>query len=184
MGYTNQLVLTGALDNVGNPIRANVGKSYRAGVEVSGSVQFNDRLSWTANVTGSVNKNKDFVADETNLTEAKNTSIILSPNWVAGSQLNWTVFRNFQASLLTKYVGEQYLDNTQTQNLMLDSYFINDLRFSYSFSLREVKSVELSLLVNNVFDVTYASNGYSYDGAPYFYPQAGINFMAMVAFKF
>ncbi len=184
MNYTDQLVLTGELDNVGNPIRANVGKSYRTGVELTGSVRFNDRLTWTANVTGSVNKNKDYVADERSLTEPKNTAITLSPNWIAGSQLNWSVFRKFQASLLSKYVGEQYLDNTQTSTLMLDSYFINDLRFSYSFNLKEIKAIELSLLVNNVFDVKYASNGYSYDGTPYYYPQAGTNFISMITFKF
>lgn len=184
MNYTDQLVLTGALDNVGNPIRANVGKSYRTGVELTGSFRFNDRLNWNANLTGSINKNKDYVADEGNLSETKNTSIILSPNWIAGSQLNWNAFKDFQASLLSKYVGEQYLDNTQTTTLMLDSYFINDLRFSYSFNLKEVKAIELSLLINNVFDVKYASNGYSYAGTPYYYPQAGINFMTMLSMKF
>ncbi|MFZ2906637.1 MAG: TonB-dependent receptor [Cyclobacteriaceae bacterium] len=184
MNYRDQLVLTGELDNVGNPIRANVGKSYRTGVELSGSIKLNDQLTWTANVTGSVNKNRDYVTDENDLANTKNTNIILSPNWIAGSQLSWNVFRNFQASLLSKYVGEQYLDNTETKNLMLDSYFINDLRVSYSFQLKEIKAMELSLLVNNVFDVEYASNGYSYDGAPYYYPQAGRNFMAMMLLRF
>ncbi|HEY3430465.1 MAG TPA: TonB-dependent receptor, partial [Cyclobacteriaceae bacterium] len=120
MKYRDQLVLTGELDNVGNPIRANVGKSYRTGVELSGSIRLNDQLTWTANVTGSVNKNKDYVVDESDLSNTKNTTIILSPNWIAGSQISWNAFRNFQATLLSKYVGEQYLDNTQTESLMLD----------------------------------------------------------------
>jgi len=184
MNYTDQLVLTGELDNVGNPIRSNVGKSYRTGVEIGGSIRLNDQLMWNANITGSISKNKDYIVDESNLADAKNTAIILSPNWIAGSQLSWSPFRNFQASLLSKYVGEQYLDNTQTKSLMLDSYFINDLRFSYSPGLKEIKAFELSLLINNVLNVEYASNGYSYDGAPYYYPQAGTNFMAMLNFKF
>lgn len=184
MNYRDQLVLTGELDNVGNPIRANVGKSYRTGVELSGSIRLNDQLTWTANVTGSVNKNKDYVVDESDLSNTKNTTIILSPNWIAGSQLSWTAFPNFQATLLSKYVGEQYLDNTQTKSLMLDSYFINDLRLNYAFQLKNVRGLEVSLLVNNLFDVAYSSNGYSYDGTPYYYPQAGINFMAMVTMKF
>ncbi len=184
MNYTNQLVLTGELDNVGNPIRANVGKSYRTGLEVSGAVRFSDRLMWNGNVTASINKNKDYVVDEANLAKTKNTSIILSPNWIAGSQLSWTAFRNFQASLLTKYVGKQYLDNSHNKNLMIGDYFINDLKFNYSFALKEIKSLDVSLLVNNVFDVEYSSNGYSYFGIPYFYPQAGTNFMAMLTMKF
>ncbi|HEU5292346.1 MAG TPA: TonB-dependent receptor, partial [Cyclobacteriaceae bacterium] len=164
MNYHDQLVLTGELDNVGNPIRANVGKSYRTGIELSGIIRFNDKLTWNANITGSINKNKDYVVDEADLSSTKNTTIILSPGWIAGSQLSWTVFRNFQATLLSKYVGEQYLDNTQTKSLMLDSYFINDLRFNYAFQFKEIKALELSLLVNNLFDVEYSSNGYSYDG--------------------
>lgn len=184
MNYRDQLVLTGELDNVGNPIRANVGKSYRTGVELSGSIRLNDQLTLTANITGSVNKNKDYVVDESALSDTKNTAIILSPNWIAGSQLSWNAFRDFQVSLLSKYVGEQYLDNTESEGLMLDSYFVNDLRFNYSFQLKEVKAIELSLLVNNLFDVAYVSNGYSYDGTPYYYPQAGINFMAMLSLKF
>lgn len=184
MNYHDQLVLTGALDNVGNPIRANVGKSYRTGVELSGVIRFNDKLSWNANVTGSINKNKDYVLDETDLSNTKNTAIILSPNWIAGSQLSWNAFRNFQATWLSKYVGEQYLDNTQTESLMLDNYFINDLRLTYSLQFKEIKTLEISLLVNNLFDVEYSSNGYSYDGTPYYYPQAGTNFMAMLTLKF
>jgi iron complex outermembrane receptor protein len=184
MNYTDQLVLTGELDDVGNPIRANVGKSYRTGLEISGNVRLSERLTWNANVTASVNKNKDYVVDETNLSEKENTSIILSPNWVAGSQFTWTVFHNFQASLLSKYVGAQYLDNTQNKDLMLEGYFINDVRLTYTLSPKGIKSIDVSLLVNNVFDVKYSSNGYSYFGTPYYYPQAGTNFMAMIAFKF
>ena len=185
MNYTDQLVLTGKLDNVGNPIRANVGKSYRTGVELSSALRLTDRLIWNINVTRSVNKNKDFVVNEANLSETKNTSIILSPDWIAGSQLSYNIFRGFQASLLSKYVGKQYLDNTQTEELILSDYFINDLRFSYSLTAKGMKGIDFSLLLNNVFDVKYSSNGVTYgDGVAYYYPQAGRNFMAMMTLKF
>ena len=185
MNYTNQLVLTGSLDNVGNPTRANVGKSYRTGVELSGVVRLNEKLIWNANATWSVNKNKGFVVDEANLYNKKNTSIILSPNWIAGSQLTWSAFHNFKTTLLTKYVGQQYLDNTETQSLMLEDYLINDVRFNYAFTPKGMKAIELSFLVNNLFDIKYSSNGATYgDGVPYYYPQAGRNYLAMVAIKF
>ncbi len=185
MNYTDQLVLTGKLDNVGNPIRANVGKSYRTGIELSGLIRLTEQLSWNANVTWSANRNKDYVVDETNLDEKKNTSIILSPNWVGGSQLTWDVWHNLKVSVLTKYVGKQYLDNTQTESLILEDYLINDLRLNYTFTPKAVKAIELSLLINNLLDVKYSSNGATYgDGVPYYYPQAGRNFLAMVAFRF
>lgn len=183
MNYTDQLVLTGELDNVGNPIRANVGKSYRTGIEIAGMVKIIDQLSWNANVAFSINKNKDYIADSEN-PEPESTTIILSPGVIAGSQLMWNS-HGFQAAVLSKFVGKQYLDNTETESLTLDPYFVNDLRLSYSFKPNGIKAIDLSLLVNNVFDVEYKSNGATYgDGVAYYFPQAGINFLAMVTFKF
>ncbi|MBT1706682.1 TonB-dependent receptor [Fulvivirgaceae bacterium PWU5] len=184
MNYTDQLVLTGRLDNVGNPIRANVGKSYRTGIELSGGIKLTERLAWQANATWSVNRNQDYVVDPNNVTEKKTTAIILSPGWIAGSQLTWNAFRNFQATWLAKYVGKQYLDNTESETLTLDSYFTNDVRFNYRLPLHQVKRCEVSLLVNNVFDVEYSSDGYAYDGVAYYFPQAGTNFMAMLTVGF
>jgi len=185
MNYRNQLVLTGKLDNVGNPIRENIGKSYRSGIELSGTVKLADKLTWNANATYSVNKNVDYVSDPTNVNETKNTSIVLSPDWIAGSQLTYRVFRNFDATLLTKYVGRQYLDNTQTETLILEDYFINDFRFNYSFFPKGMKALDLSVLVNNIFDVKYSSNGATYgDGVGYYFPQAGTNVMGMITMKF
>ena len=184
MSYTDQLVLTGAVSDTGYPIRANVGKSYRTGVELSGSFQLSKKISWSANVTWSVNKNKDYIVlDENNVPSTRSTTIILSPSWIAGSQLVWKPFENFQAALLSKYVGKQFLDNSESDLLSLSDYFINDVRFSYGLRLRDIKGIDLGLLINNVFDVEYSSNGYGYGGTPYFFPQAGTNFMAMVTVK-
>lgn len=183
MNYTDQLVLTGKLDGVGNPMRANVGKSYRTGVELSGMIRISDQLNWIANVGFSSNKNKDYVLDPAE--KGKNTSIILSPDIIAGSQLLWTAFSGFQVGLLSKYVGKQYLDNTQTESLTLDSYFVNDLRLNYSFKPKGIKSIDVSLLVNNILNEEYESNGATYgDGVAYYFPQAGTNFLAMLTLKF
>ena len=184
MNYTNQLVLTGQVTDTGYPIRANVGKSYRTGIELSGIIHPTSSLSWSPNITWSVNKNQDYsFTDQNNTNVKRNTTIILSPSWIMGSQLSWVPFNNFQATLLSKYVGKQYLDNTENDQVSLDSYFINDIRMSYTIRLRTVKEIELGLLVNNLFDVTYASNGYGYGGTPYFFPQAGINILGMISFR-
>jgi iron complex outermembrane receptor protein len=184
MNYTDQLVLTGQLDNVGYPIRANVGKSYRTGVEVSAMIRLSNLWTWNVNSTFSENKNKEFVTIENNLPVVKNTNIILSPGLIAGSQLSWNAFSHFQATWLSKYVGKQYLDNTQTETLTLGSYFINDLRLNYQLFPKGMKEIGLSLLLNNLLDVKYSSNGYAYGSTPYYYPQAGRNFMAMMTVKF
>jgi len=185
MDYSNQLVLTGELDNVGNPIRANVGKSFRTGVEANGLVKFADKLSWSVNATWSMNRNVDYVfTDLSGTTVTKNTAIILSPSWIAGSQLSWNVIPNFSVALLTKYVGKQFLDNTENDDLSLDPYLINDVRFSYAIQPKGIKGIDISLLVNNIFNVEYSSNGAVWDGYAYYYPQAGINVMAMMGVRF
>lgn len=184
MNYTDQLVLTGEISDVGAPIRANIGKSYRTGIEVAGAINFSDKISWMANATWSVNKNRNYSwLDSDNNPVKGNTTIILSPDWIAGSQLRWKPASRFEANFLTKYVGKQFLDNTENQDVALDAYLINDLRLSYQFTPKNVRVIELGILVNNVFDAEYSSNGYGYDGVPYFYPQAGINFLAMLTVK-
>ncbi len=184
MNYTDQLVLTGEINDVGSPIRANVGKSYRTGLEFSGTVNLSPKISWNANITWSTNKNQDYaVLDENNNSTNHNTTIILSPSWIGGSQFTWKPFENFQTSLLSKYVGKQYLDNTQNENVTLDDYFINDIRLSYQIHPKGINGIEVGLLINNLFNVEYSSNGYGYGGTPYFYPQAGVNFLAMLSVK-
>lgn len=184
MNYTDQLVLTGKLDNVGNPIRANVGKSYRTGIEVSGLIRFFDALTWNANISVSANKNKDYVLDPEE-GKTRNTNIILSPAVIGGSQLAWSAFAGFQATLLTKFVGKQYLDNTETESLTLEPYLVNDVRLSYTLRPKHMRAIDLSLLVNNIFNEQYESNGATYgDGVAYYFPQAGTNFLAMVTLKF
>ena len=183
MQYTDQLVQTGALDNAGYPIRANVGNSYRTGIELNGTVRLSDAWSWTANATWSINQNKDYVVVENNVPVVRDTRIILSPELVAGSQVTWKPIPGLEAAWLSKYVGAQYLDNTENAAVRMPGYWINDLRLSYEFSALGFRTLGLSVLANNVFDVMYSSNGYSYSGVPYYYPQAGRNFLLMMTVK-
>jgi iron complex outermembrane receptor protein len=142
------------------------------------------QVTLNANATWSVNKNQDYAFTDTegNAT-VRNTTIILSPAWIVGAQLGWTPVPEFEASLLSKYVGKQFLDNTENDVVALDAYFINDIRLSYRITGKSLGQLEFGILVNNIFDVEYASNGYGYDGVPYFYPQAGINFLGMVTLR-
>jgi iron complex outermembrane receptor protein len=200
MRYKNQLVLTGALNDVGAPLRANSGKSYRLGLELDGSINIDDIVTIQQNVTISDNRNLDFVFERDGvLTNLGNTNIAFSPNLIAANQVNVAITKQFSAAFLSKYVGEQYMGNIDSEKSKLEDYFINDLNLSYqlnSFSFFE--SIQLHLLVNNLFDVKYISNGYFYtfdddfsnpgtvttiEGAG-FYPQATRNFLLGCTLKF
>lgn len=188
MQYTNQLVLTGAIDpNDGSPIRANSGKSYRLGLEIDAQMKLNEQLTWSPNFGISSNKNIDYTVEENGtVMNLGNTEISYSPSVVAGNVLTYAAFKNLEFSLFTKFVSEQYLSNTELSVSKLDDYWVSDLLLKYqinSFS-KLFKKVELSALINNIFDKKYISNGYMWDTTPYYYPQAGINFLASLTLKF
>ncbi len=203
MDYKNQLVLTGELNDVGSNVRTNVAKSYRMGVELEGGIQLSPKLQWVANLTLSQNKIQSFTEviydygpdfDEFNIIETnyEDVDISFSPNLIGGSQLTFQPSAAFDIALLSKYVGQQFLDNTQNDARSIDAYFINDLKLDYRFTVRGLKHLNLSVLVNNIFDVMYESNGYTFGYAGggaeirenYYYPQAGTNFLAALSLRF
>jgi iron complex outermembrane receptor protein len=203
MNYQNQLVPTGKLNDVGAAIRTNVDESYRTGVEVEGMIRLSSKFSWNANITLSQNKIKNFNEviydygdnfDEYNevVNIYSNSDISFSPNVIAGSGLIFIPIKHIELGLLTKYVGKQFLDNTSNDSRSIDSYFTNDLRLSYTVKPSFMREISLSLLANNIFDVEYSSNGYTYGyrgGATeyrqnFYYPQAGRNYMMMLALRF
>jgi iron complex outermembrane receptor protein len=200
MKYKNQLVLTGALNDVGAPLRENVGDSYRLGLEIDASFYLSNKWILRPNIALSKNKNQEYYFQKDgNLINYGNTNIAFSPNIVAGNGVTFAPNENLQFSVLSKFVGQQFMGNIDSANSELPSYFVNDLNVSYEIQTKKVfKSVLFSLLVNNLLNVKYVSNGYYYtyddtwsspgntitlDGAAY-YPQAGINFLAGISIKF
>jgi len=200
MNYKDQLVLTGALNDVGAPIFTNSGKSYRVGFEVESSIAITNKLILNPNVTLSQNKNQDFYFQRDGvLQNLGNTDIAFSPNFIFGNQLVFMPINNFQISFLSKYVSEQYMGNIDSNRSKLDAYFVNDLNVNYEWKLNKgIQSIVFSALVNNIFNLEYESNGYFYtydddwsnpgstttiEGTGY-YPQAGINFLLGVNLKF
>ena len=199
MRYKNQLVLTGALDSVGEAIRTNIKDSYRAGIEVSARVKIAEPLSWYVNASVSTNKVKNFpqflqnydtnTLDET---QYKKTDIAYSPGFTGSSTISYHPVKNGEIAFVTKYVGRQYLDNTSTKSRSLDGYMVNDVRLNYNFSIKGIKNVGVGLLVNNIFSKKYQSDGATYpdiEGGKvvnynYFFPQAPINFLASLNLKF
>ena len=200
MDYTNQLTLTGALDDVGTPIRENVGKSSRMGIELEATFALGNRWSWQPNVTFSRNRNHDFYFQRDGvLTSLGDTNLSYSPAVVAGNIINFMPSPKWKIALFTKYVSEQYMGNIDSEQSKLDSYTVSDLNVNYQIIPKGLfKEINISLLLNNILATKYVSNGYWYsfdddysvpgevttiEGAGY-YPQAQFNFLTGVTFKF
>ena len=97
MSYKNQLVLTGAIDDVGAPIRATSGKSYRLGLEIDADIKLNDQFSIKSNAAFSTNKNEDFTAPiNGNLLNLGNTPLSFSPNVIVGNILVYQPIKTFK----------------------------------------------------------------------------------------
>ena len=200
MRYKDQLVLTGGLNDVGAPLRANVGDSYRLGLEIDANVSLSNSFKWRPNIALSDNRNLDYFFErDGELQDLGNTNIAFSPKLIAGNIITYRPNGNFQVSVLSKFVGKQYMGNIDSEGSVLDSYTQTDFNIQYTINMNSfIKSIELSGLVNNIFDADIVSNGYFYTfdddysnpgtiatiEAAGYYPQAGINFLVGATVNF
>ena len=211
MNYQNELVLTGKLNDVGANLRANVARSYRTGIELEFAANVSKKLTLGLNATFSQNKitskfdefvdNFDFSSSTpisaTNprdifVKSHENKDLAFSPSVVGASQISYKIRKDFEVTLLTKYVGKQYLDNTQDESRSLKAYLTNDVRFIYTHKPKFMQEITCTFLINNALSELYSSNGYLYSYSSggvlfadnYLYPQAGRNFLMSVGLKF
>jgi len=195
MQYNNQLVLSGALDNVGEYLRENVDKSYRLGLELDASIVLTEQLSLVSNFALSKNKIQDLTINRDGAVQNLNdTNIAFSPDLITTHALEYAPNTKFRAALIGKYVGEQYLSNTDTEASKLDSYFVTDFNFTYTLPVNNVfDSIVFTGMVNNLFDLKYVDRGYTYldtwsgptaTEIQGYYPQATRNFLLGMTLMF
>lgn len=182
MDYTDQLVLNGKTNDIGEAMAENVKDSYRMGIELAFGAKFNDWLRWDINGTWSKNRIKDYtgyVYDESLVNgeivdnlwtqtaiKGGNSPISFSPSFI-GNSLITLGSNGLEISLQSQYVSRQYLDNFGTKENSLDAYFVSHLSASYSFKTRHTKGIIIGATVYNLFDTKYETNGYSQSVALY-----------------
>ena len=207
MKYRDQLVLTGEINNVGDPIMVNAPESYRLGVELMGKAIITDFLTWNANATLSRNRITDFTYFVDNWSywddpenqpyqyefTKEETDISFSPALTGNNTFTFNFFGNLNISLASKYVSKQYLDNSSDERFALDAYFINDVRIDYTITnCKLFKAIAFNLNINNIFDEEYETNAWIYryyyggeesymDG---YFPQAGTHIMGGISLSF
>jgi len=199
MDYKDQLVTTGQINNVGEYNMVNVPDSYRTGLEIIAGINLTKEVTWEFNATYSSNKIKNFVSytdDWDTWSQVADTigttDISFSPDFIAASNITWAAFKNFRASLISKYVDKQFIDNTTSDTRSLDAYFINDLKFFYTVKPNFLKQLDFFVSLNNIFAEEYESSAWVYpyyEGGKYtemngYFPQAKFNFMAGLSLKF
>ncbi len=191
MDYTDQLVLTGKINDVGAYTRTNTPKSYRAGAEFQIKYAYSKKVNTTYSVSFSQNKIKaftEYVDDYDENTQVaiqhKNTTIALSPSIISNRTFNWNPTDKLSLYWTTKYISKQYLDNTQNESRILDAYFLNDINAHWTVLNKSKYKMLLQFYINNLLDVQYEPNGYTYSyiydrttiTSNNYYPMAGRNF--------
>lgn len=186
MEYQDQLVPTGALNDVGALMRTNVDRSHRRGLELA--TIWTPTKSWLlgANATLSRNRIESFeevMYDYADLSEVRtvytNTPIALSPEAMGNAWVEWQR-KGLSARATLHTVGRQFLDNTGTLERSLDPYRTVDATLRWNRG-----PVEWRLDAINLMGRPYAPNGYTwgylYNGARtdenFVYPMAGMQLM-------
>ena len=197
MYYRDQLVLTGKINDVGAYTRTNVPNSYRAGIELQLKYSLNKKYSTSYSVTLSRNKIKEFTEyiddyDQFNQVAIQhyNTDIAFSPSLITNRTFHWKPTDQFDFYWTTKYVSEQFLDNTQNNARKLDAFFLNDINAHWKIVDKKRFSILLQGYINNIFDVKYEPNGYTFSyiynqqtiTSNNFYPMAGRNYWLSLKF--
>ena len=169
MNYDNQLIKTGEINDVGYFTSENVKSSFRRGIELEGSVLLSKKLAWAANMTLSENKIDSFIQyidswDTGGQEEViyTNTDLAFSPSIIWASQLTYNFEDNLSLDFITKYVGEQFIDNSSSNDRKLDDYLVNNLRVTYDLKSKIFNYARISLQINNLFDEEYVSNAWIY----------------------
>jgi iron complex outermembrane receptor protein len=194
MNYKDQLILTGEINDVGGYTRTNVDDSYRLGLELQGSYKLQRNLKLSAALTLSENKIPLFTEfidnyDDPNVAQTQNlyenTDLAFSPNIIGNVGILYLLGQHFTIDWMTKYVGDQFLDNTSNQNRKIDAFTYSNFAIYYSLENKVCKEISLGLQCNNLFNTSYESNGYTWGyisggeriSENFYYPQAGRNFM-------
>ncbi len=203
MIYRDQLVPTGELSDVGYTIMTNVDKSYRMGAEFAAGFKPAAFFDWNMNLTISRSRILDFkeyytdynTSDWSSQYLSRNLGVVdiaYSPSVIGTSDLGFKIHKGIAIHFISKLVGKQYVDNTMSSDRMLEPYFLNNIRLDYEPVVRNMKGIQFQVLVNNIFNRVYESNGYGgnwYENGvekswSYYFPQAGTNFMVRLGLKF
>lgn len=197
MNYSNEFVLTGELDAIGEMKTKNVGRSYRMGIELESAWQPVDWFTWNVNATFSKNRVKDWMVK---LDDKKNVSLgdtptSFSPELIFNNIFSFN-YKGLSANVHTQYIGEQYLTNTGLKNyqtkdakgqdidvsMMLGSIFTTNLNVAYTFACHKLglKEATVGCTVYNLFSAKYDNNGWA---APGFKKDAQGNVVATDAGK-
>lgn len=168
MAFTDQLVNTGQLNIVGIPITTNVSTSYRQGIELDllwkpvSYVWFMNSSSFMKSNIGNLTQYYDSAGAYTTYVGVgfTNTTSALTPAIIINQGIRLIPSDLFYVEFMGHYVSQQYLDNTQDQQLSIQEFYFINARLGLDLKRWiKVGAPSLALQVNNITDAEYATSG-------------------------
>ncbi|MBR4708727.1 MAG: TonB-dependent receptor [Bacteroidaceae bacterium] len=212
MDYKDQLVLTGKLNEIGEPLSENVPESYRLGAELSFGLKTRAGFSWDVSATLSRNRVKDFqevlpvneydadgnwIGSRNEVVDHGETHLAFSPDYTFVNIFRYTI-KGFETFAQTNFVSKQYMCNANQEDCTLDTYCTTNLAVSYTWkNLRAIKGLTVGCTVYNLFNAKYDNNGWASSEHAYvggadmgrvnysgYAAQAGTNVLGHVSLQF
>ncbi|MEE8418040.1 MAG: TonB-dependent receptor [candidate division Zixibacteria bacterium] len=179
----------GQVDDDGYPISGNADKTLHQGIEISAKFVTTANLKFSGNISVNNDHFEDYTEYGFDWDAWEAIELDRSGNRIGGFPAmlaNYNVtYRYYTASfgLYGHFVGEQFLDNSESDERKLENFHVVDLVGSIDIGDEfGVGSMVLSVRVNNLFDTKYAAAGYieADDGLPRYMVGAERNFFVSI----
>ena len=93
-------------------------------------------------------------------------------------------WNNLTSSVSLRYVGKQFLDNTEDEDRTIDPYSLINISLDYRLkNFIYFPEIRFMFTINNVFDIIYETAGYYYF-ENFYYPGAERNYYFGLTFNF
>jgi iron complex outermembrane receptor protein len=128
MNFRNEIVSNGQLDNVGQPINGNAGRSFHIGAELGLSFSpFSRGVLKPFNISGNLNISRNKFTEYTEIlgrdslnniiygNDFSGNSILLNPEVIANLSLNYFSPNGIGFYISAQHIGKQYLDNSENE---------------------------------------------------------------------
>lgn len=161
MQFENEIAPIGAFIPEGFvQIYENQEQSRRYGVELDFLWNISSQWKWRGNATwmqAEISQYTDASTDRT----FENVTPILSPEWNVQNTLSFHPRDNISVGATVRYLGEQFMELTNDENLIVPSSWVSDFFVEYQFT----SFLRANIQVNNIFDELYYTYGAPVTGA-------------------
>lgn len=178
MEFQNEIAAIGQLSYIGLPLRKNVDRSSRRGIEIDLDLRFFKKWQYKSNLTVSQNTIYEYRTDYDSV-NYKNVQPLLTPPIILNQSLIYNLGKS-NLEVNARYLGKSYLDNTQNENFIVPQSFV----LNASVNIKVLSHLSFQLMVNNLLDTQYFTSGYVQNSSSYYYSMAGRNYFGTLRIDF